>query len=420
MIYDVIVVGGGIAGLYTAYKLLQKDPKLNLLVLEKNNYFGGRIYTVKHQKLVFEAGAGRFNETHVLLQKLIRDLGLQSKVTAIPSDIKFAAAGSYHPKYENMDPFQVMNPVLIEAKKTPLHILREKTFIEFAREILPQIDSQFLEDSFGYYEQLVSMNAYDALKLFDKGMHTKHNFFVLKDGMSQIIDKLTRTLTEAVCRKNTSVSQITYNTLYKWFELEIEGKPGTYITRQCVAALPKPALESIPFFKPIQKDLGTIQIKPLCRIYAQFDSENIWFKQISKTTTNNRLRYVIPIDDKQGLIMISYTDGKYARYWKDKSEAAMIKRLKTYVHQTFDIHIESPKYTKVCYWPIGTAYWKPDVTSYEVARKMLEPFAKECPGLYICGENYSTNQGWMEGALETAELVVEKTMTMYNSPQSGF
>jgi glycine/D-amino acid oxidase-like deaminating enzyme len=32
--YDVIVIGGGISGLTTAYRLLQHDPSLKILVLE--------------------------------------------------------------------------------------------------------------------------------------------------------------------------------------------------------------------------------------------------------------------------------------------------------------------------------------------------------------------------------------------------
>lgn len=410
MIYDVIILGGGIAGLYTAYKLQQTNPKLNLLLLEKNNYFGGRIYTVHHKDLVFEAGAGRFNETHIRLHKLIDDLGLKSKIAPIPSELTFVPSGPYPAKYFGKDPFQVMTPVLQKARETSRHELRKQTFIEFARKILPKEDNQFLEDSFGYYEQLMEMNAFDAVKLFDKGMHTRHDFFVLQGGLGQIIDQLVAKLGTSVCKKNMSVSQITYDSTTKQFEINVQRSSSnqshtTYISHQCIAALPRPALESIPFFKPIRSLTGTIGCKTLCRIYAQFDKRNIWFKHIPKSTTNNQLRYVIPIDRDKGLIMISYTDGKYARYWKDKDETTMTKRLKAYIHQTFDFEIASPIYMKKCYWPLGTAYWKPNVKSYEVARKMIQPM--DCP-LYICGENYSTNQGWIEGALETSDIVLHK------------
>jgi protoporphyrinogen oxidase len=60
-IYDIIILGGGIAGIYTTYKLLQKDPNLSIIVLEATNRFGGRVYTAKYG---LEAGAGRFSRCH--------------------------------------------------------------------------------------------------------------------------------------------------------------------------------------------------------------------------------------------------------------------------------------------------------------------------------------------------------------------
>ena len=43
--YDIIIVGGGISGLYTMYNFKIKYPKLKVLLLEKEDRFGGRIYT---------------------------------------------------------------------------------------------------------------------------------------------------------------------------------------------------------------------------------------------------------------------------------------------------------------------------------------------------------------------------------------
>ena len=49
MIYDYIVIGGGIGGLYANYKLLKND--YNGLLLEKNDVFGGLQLVAK--KLIF-------------------------------------------------------------------------------------------------------------------------------------------------------------------------------------------------------------------------------------------------------------------------------------------------------------------------------------------------------------------------------
>jgi len=58
--------------------------------------------------------------------------------------------------------------------------------------------------------------------------------------------------------------------------------------------------------------------------------------------------------------------------------------------------------------PYGGGYnlWKVHAKSWEVSHAIVQPVA-DLP-LYICGEAYSTDQGWIEGALETAEDVLRR------------
>ena len=42
-VYDYIIVGGGISGLYFAYKILLLNPQLSVLILEKTDKVGGKI-----------------------------------------------------------------------------------------------------------------------------------------------------------------------------------------------------------------------------------------------------------------------------------------------------------------------------------------------------------------------------------------
>ena len=58
--------------------------------------------------------------------------------------------------------------------------------------------------------------------------------------------------------------------------------------------------------------------------------------------------------------------------------------------------------------PYGGAvhFWNPGYDSSKVMNDIIQP-VKNFPG-YICGEAYSQTQTWVEGALETAELVLRK------------
>jgi monoamine oxidase len=56
--------------------------------------------------------------------------------------------------------------------------------------------------------------------------------------------------------------------------------------------------------------------------------------------------------------------------------------------------------------PYGGAWhtWNQGVKSWEVMKKIASPV--HGTALHIVSEAWSTNQGWVEGALETAEAVV--------------
>ena len=88
--YDVVIIGGGISGIYTMYKLIKLDPKLNVLLLEKDNRFGGRIYTycekVDNENYCMDFGAGRLGYHHKKIVKLIDELKLKKNIIPIPTE----------------------------------------------------------------------------------------------------------------------------------------------------------------------------------------------------------------------------------------------------------------------------------------------------------------------------------------------
>jgi hypothetical protein len=54
----------------------------------------------------------------------------------------------------------------------------------------------------------------------------------------------------------------------------------------------------------------------------------------------------------------------------------------------------------------GVHFWNRGYKSWEVLEQMTKPVA-DFP-CYVCGEAYSTNQTWVEGALQTSEIMLQK------------
>ena len=73
----IVIVGGGISGLATAYYLLQKRPDIELLVLEAEKRPGGKVWTERTEGFVCEAGVNGFLDNKQGAISLARLLGLE-------------------------------------------------------------------------------------------------------------------------------------------------------------------------------------------------------------------------------------------------------------------------------------------------------------------------------------------------------
>jgi len=119
---------------------------------------------------------------------------------------------------------------------------------------------------------------------------------------------------------------------------------------------------------------------------------------------------MVPISYAHGLIMISYTDGKYAKYWKrilDDKDIKLKDKIYDETVKTFPEIEEMPKPDWVTdhYWEYGAGYWKVGVDSEDISDKILKPIKED--NIFICGEIIQ-HQAWIEGALETAHKCCKK------------
>lgn len=49
--YDVIVVGGGVGGTYSSWRLSEHDKKMKICLMESSNRIGGRLFSWPYQML---------------------------------------------------------------------------------------------------------------------------------------------------------------------------------------------------------------------------------------------------------------------------------------------------------------------------------------------------------------------------------
>jgi hypothetical protein len=498
MFYDIIIVGGGIAGLYTMFQLSKKYPEKKVLLLEKGSYLGGRVKTFKNKWMDVEEGAGRFSNSHTLFIELIQELGLGDLVSKASTDVVFfpsdgtsrvqtnilemdldldsdskSVSGSNTIKensekiitgkiYETvLDPLFNMGLTTVVGDKTlPCSGLVAKvilagklenrdylvglTFEQYARKVLSKEEVEYIKACFGYYSELVIMNAYDSMRLME-GLGPLNDFFVLsskKGGFESVIEKMVEKIHANVGGKDGGNYKILLNKEVvsckhlvgemggTGFEVKVKGGTGggnageVYRGGKCVLALTKNVLEKL--LKGFRSNgtevkvsgvlnmVNKIKSGSLCRIYSAFDvgSEgDVWFKDMHKWTTNNPVRMVIPVNEKRGVVMISYSDNKFADYWwkmwNSGGAREVNRNLKRWIEESIGRKIPMPKHTQVFYWGYGVGYWGVGADSSLISEALIQPFKEHDIDLFICGESYSANyQQWIEGALETSKKVV--------------
>jgi hypothetical protein len=145
-----------------------------------------------------------------------------------------------------------------------------------------------------------------------------------------------------------------------------------------------------------------IQETNYLRVYSYFDRP---FEITKKICTNLPLRRIIPINEH--LIMTVYTDGPDATaiYKMHNDE----QKLSRYIEEQLEILLERkvPKIKKnwSIFWNKGISSWKP---SKNPISEMLQVIQHPAPNIFFCGDTYSEHPGWIEGAMESVNSVLEK------------
>jgi glycine/D-amino acid oxidase-like deaminating enzyme len=423
--YDILIVGGGIAGLYCGVELLRRYPKKRIGILEKYKYVGGRVVTYhkdipKVGHVAWENGAGRVSESHTLVKQLIRRYRLP---TAPLSPEQFFLPAYGQPLVASTFETQ-MKWVRSALQNLSPDLLATHTLQDILEQTWGSKRTAEFFSAFPYRGEVNKLRADLGLRAFEEEMGSHHGYFAVTSGLSSLIVGLQE---EFEKRGGTLISQC------ELVEIEQVGNQVTLKTRlgapklgnsravvtfqapKVILALHHAALRKLAAFQG-WKTMDHLAMFPLLRTYAVFPAAagTSWFSGIGRFVTPTPIRYFIPIDPARGITMISYTDSEDARPFiqlaDQKGEKALETRILQEVRHLFpEKKIPDPVFFKAHPWTFGETYWLPG--KYDVqaeSEAATHPFPKELPGVYVCGESFSLRQAWMEGALEHAELLLKK------------
>jgi monoamine oxidase len=519
---DIAIVGAGVSGVYSAWKLKKKYPSKKIVVYEASERTGGRLLSVTPPNIpnmVAELGGMRIlKNNQPLIVKLIDELNAllpkneQIELYDFPVDEKQNIAylrGEYlrlmdfsqnpdkvpyklpflergcSPGGVILNAIEQIVPGITNDKLTDeeRHQMAQKAsfagkplyqqgFWNVLSRVISGEAYLFGRDAGGYSSTLMNWNAADAIPwyLVDFGITPEYKGF--KKGFQQIPDVL-----KAFFEKEGGKVQL--KARLDGFTYE-NGQFNLSINNESVAAgalilaMPCRSLELLSPGSPtlqlphVRALINSVTPRPLFKLFTTYSSP--WWRSAGYTDDkgNNivvesgrsvtdlpiRQTYYWPKNDgkpaKEGesMLLASYDDGTNIGFWdglrprrsqawaerKDhgvslnpyegksdepnsdwdnyKAPAEMVAELARQLQQMHGLSY-TPEVNSAAFrdWgedPYGGGWnsWNIGVKSWEVKEKITQP-VKDMP-LYICGEAYSDAQGWVEGALQTADIMLPK------------
>lgn len=491
---NIAIVGGGVSGLYSAWRLKEAHPKQSIVVYESDSRTGGRLLSAippKMKKLRAELGGMRFLSTHRIVEGLatLLTLDVQPFPVSEPNNIAYLRGFHFRRADLNRDlplPYRLtarereksigelmvgaLDDIVPGISKTPPERRLAKTYASSFHgrplnewgfwnalfRVLSAEAYQFVVDASGYDTTVSNWNAADAIPWFLGDFGTDVIYRFPREGMQSIPDGIRARFEKLGGTVSTGHTATRIARSGKTIRIEFAGKP-TVEADEVVLAMPRRALELVDLrelfadkMDDVNELIGSVTPQPLFKLFACYDrpwwTERLGISQ-GQTTTDIPIRqtYYFGTEGKQpggdpkntsSLLMATYDDGRNIKYWigflreerpkpypggggsiewqRNPAPLPMIDevhRLIAEVHGLSPADIPKPYAAAYRDWstdPFGGGYnlWKIHANSIAVARDIVAPVK----GLraFICGEAYSHDQGWVEGALETAEDMLKR------------
>jgi monoamine oxidase len=501
-IIDVAIVGGGISGVYTGWRLLTADlassslkesGQLNVHLYELSDRIGGRLISLDPPEMSgikAEFGGMRYLTNQPLVSGLIEALGLETRPFPVsgeeniyylrgrhlrgrdfvnpevvpyrlswleqgktPGQLIMAAIDTLIPGATNLTPTQWQD--LKENYKFNGRYLWELGFWNLLHEVMSSEAFKLLQDAGGYDTAMTNWNAAEAIPWYLSDFGPEAEYRTVVNGMESIPLAVADKFRKVGGHVHTGLRLNTFHRQEDGLiKLQFDDQPPM-LTRHLVLAMPRRSLERLdddtPFllYPEVQPLIPTITPHPMFKLFLCY--RYAWWQDAGvnngRSVTDLPLRQVYYFGSevegpasynrelRDSLVMASYDDGPHVGFWTglaDKGHSTthnfppsdeprwnqytcppgMIAHAQRQLKLVHDLdYIPEPYAAGFQDWgqdPFGGAWnsWNIHVKAWEVRDKILQPLP-DWP-VYIMGEAYSAHQGWIEGALQTAERVLQE------------
>lgn len=427
---DTIIVGGGIGGIYAAYRLAINDQKS--CVFEESNRFGGKLHSVQVNGYWSDIGGKRINEDQPGMLALAEELGVEM------------TTGNYAP-------YQMMYHRGQRYKDTEIDELRLVAYPTVEEmpdgwgSILDPANEHLFDqykDIFTYSQQVVNASNPEAFKLVQDSFRFTGDWegndarryveFVNQDPSSDVNHYPSRGMEELVKKMIDRMNTMGKTRFYvSEGAIKVDrmqgGNPQRYIvttksgrkvlTNGVIFAVPPLSIKKIGGVignmvgqHRVVSELKPMKVVAINQRYAeswwnQFPHKRIW------TSTNcigNAEFPITPLQEESKTFRAVYADGYCAYFWehltKTMTSGEIARVIQLYFQQFFpDINVPLASETIVKVWDDAWHFEYPGSIYSGIQKEewASRPIQTD-PRIVVVGEAYHSRRTWSEGSVLSA------------------
>ena len=435
-ILDAVIVGAGLAGLTTAYRLRDK----NILVLEKEDVCGGRTISRKMGEYVYNIGAQVVLNDEGETSKLAREIGVEKTLinkTRMPMHMKGKLiTAPLQPRTLGEPLFLWRLPIpLIEKVKMGLKVLRIRSrFSELVdqepdpnnpktRELCAETLEDFMDahhpdiraiwDTLSKGANTATADEVAAFQPINTFLHFAEDEYYVTGGTWE----LTRTLWDHVKDKtetSATVDEIVHENGAVRVSYDHSGERKSVTARRCVISIPAPLVTGIVKDMPDWKrevmeqvDFGSMTSAGflLSENSEKFLGEGVWRVPIvgRKIVSVTNPTFTFPKEVKQrtgqGLLR-TYTGDKESKELQQMSDGEALEVLTEELVSAFPDIAGKIVETSIKHWPHAISPWR--IGRLEIAERIKQPTGR----IHYCGDY--TVSGGLEAAVLSAQRVLRE------------
>jgi hypothetical protein len=378
MIYDLIVVGGGISGLWTAFRWKECYPKDHILILEGSNRWGGRMLMHLEGTVVLPLGAGIVRSTDLYTQFVLRRFNLMPPKIPVKQTVKWDIINTWQ--------------VMMQKNSKHIQTLGGMSSVQFAAAFMPEYTISDIVEAFDNYTDFLNADAQETT-----------NFFGIVPplwiGMPRW-DMLVVALCEHL--KANDVDMLLNARILKSIpfgdgvDVEISGG-DVIVARRVVLAVTRDTLAKI--------DVG-YSLKPRLDFVLSDISGQCFIRIFLKLASLDRFPESLPPFHPCGhafivtkkpfpIVCAAYADNEAAHSLSlllhDK------KKMCDKLCLMLNIPNDGVSVVASHYWPVGTHYYLPGAGSRTRELQTLHA------NIGLVGEFIAKEQGWTNGAISSVE-----------------